>query len=73
MEFTTSEAARTYRTHPNVLLRLILVGRLVARKNTDGRWLISKESLERWDRTRLRRSPRSEANSQETNIVQAEA
>ena len=57
MELTTSEAVRAYRTHPNVLLRLILIGRLIARKNSDGKWLITKESLENWDRKRLRRSP----------------
>jgi hypothetical protein len=54
-ELTTSQAVRTYETHPNVLNRLILMGRLKARKNADGRWLISRESLEHWDRQRVRR------------------
>lgn len=55
MELTTSQAARTFKTHPNVLHRLILIGRLTARKNSDGHWLISRESLERWNATRIRR------------------
>lgn len=57
-EITTSQAARTYETHPNVLNRLILMGRLKARKNADGHWLISAESLERWNRRRVRRTPK---------------
>lgn len=59
-EMTTTQAARTYRTHQNVLNRLILAGRLEAHKNGDGRWLINKESLERWNRQRLRRTPKVE-------------
>lgn len=60
-ELTTSQAVRTYEVHPNVLNRLILLGRLSARKNQDGHWLISKESLERWNSQRVRRSPRPES------------
>jgi hypothetical protein len=37
---------------------LILIGRLVAYKNADGHWLISKESLDNWNRQRVRRSPK---------------
>lgn len=59
-EMTTSEAVRAYDTHPNVLNRLILMGRLKARKNSDGHWLINRESLERWNRQRVRRAPKSE-------------
>lgn len=59
MELTTSQAARAYQTHPNVLNRLILIGRLVARKNADGHWLINRESLERWNTTRIRRGRHS--------------
>lgn len=54
-ELTTSQAVRAYETHPNVLNRLILLGRLKARKNADGHWLITRESLERWN---LRREQR---------------
>jgi hypothetical protein len=54
-EMTTTQAVRAYDAHPNVLIRLILMGRLAARKNGDGRWLISRKSLERWSRTRVRR------------------
>ena len=57
MELTTSQAAREYQTHPNVLNRLILTGRLIAHKNVDGHWLISRESLEHWNATRVRRTP----------------
>lgn len=57
-EMTTSQAVRAYETHPNVLNRLILMGRLKARKNSDGHWLIKKESLERWNRERVRRAPK---------------
>jgi hypothetical protein len=56
-ELTTTQAVRAYKTHPNVLIRLILMGRLDARKNADGRWLISRDSLERWNRQRVRRTP----------------
>ena len=55
-ELTTSQAVRAYNTHPNVLIRLILMGRLKARKNVDGRWLIDRESLEHWNRKRVRRT-----------------
>jgi hypothetical protein len=55
-ELTTSQAVRAYETHPNVLNRLILLGRLKARKNADGHWLITRESLERWNLLRERRS-----------------
>lgn len=58
-ELTTSQAVREYKTHPNVLTRLILLQRLEARKNSDGHWLISKASLERWNRTRVRRKPKN--------------
>ena len=57
MELTTSQAMQTYRVFPNVIHRMILMGRLKARK-VDGRWLISKDSLERWDRQRVRRAPK---------------
>jgi excisionase family DNA binding protein len=57
---TTSEAVRTFRMHPATVLRLILTGRLQAHKNSDGRWLINKDSLERWNRQRVRRTPKPE-------------
>lgn len=59
-ELTTSQAIRAFEIHPNVLSRLLLMGKLKARKNADGHWLISKESLERWNRTRVRRASRLE-------------
>jgi Helix-turn-helix domain len=60
-ELTTTQAVRAYNTHPNVLNRLILMGRLKARKNADGRWLIRRESLERWNRQRTRRAEKPAA------------
>jgi hypothetical protein len=60
MELTTSEAVRAYCVFPNVLHRMILMGRLKAHKNADGRWLIDRESLERWNRQRVRRVPKQE-------------
>jgi hypothetical protein len=60
MELTTSQAMQAYKVFPNVLHRMILMGRLEARKNADGRWLISKQSLDKWDRQRVRRAPKSE-------------
>jgi hypothetical protein len=59
MELTTSQAMQTYKVFPNVLHRMILLGRLEARKDANGHWLISKKSLERWDRQRARRVPRA--------------
>jgi hypothetical protein len=58
MELTTSQAMQQYRVFPNALHRLILMGRLKARKDANGRWLISKESLERWNSKRARRAPK---------------
>jgi hypothetical protein len=60
MELTTSEAVRAYGVFPNVLHRMILMGRINARKNADGRWLINRGSLERWNRQRVRRAPKPE-------------
>jgi hypothetical protein len=60
MEMTTSQASRTYGVFPGVLHRLIVMGRLKAHKDADGRWLISKESLEHWNRQRVRRTPKPE-------------
>jgi hypothetical protein len=56
-EITTSEATRLYRTNPVVLLRLITMGKLQARKHPDGsgRWLINRESLEQWNSRRARK------------------
>jgi len=58
VELTTSQAVQAYGVFPNVLHRMILMGRLEARKDANGHWLISKESLERWNRHRVRRDPK---------------
>jgi hypothetical protein len=42
--------------HPATVLRLILTQRVTAKKNSEGRWLISAESLERWNRERVRKA-----------------
>jgi Helix-turn-helix domain len=60
MEVTASQAAQKYGVFPHVLYRMILMGRIEARKDADGHWLISKESLDRWDRRRVRRAPKPE-------------
>jgi hypothetical protein len=52
---TTSEAVRRFSMHPATVLRLILTQRVTAKKDADGHWLISKESLDRWNRNRVRR------------------
>jgi hypothetical protein len=59
-ELTTSQAVRAFDVHPNILNRLILMGRVVARKNSDGRWLIERKSLESWNLRRVRRAPKHE-------------
>ena len=60
MELTTSQAVQRYRVYPNVTHRMILLGRLKARK-VDGRWLITEKSLQEWDKTRERRPRKAEA------------
>ena len=57
-ELTISEAVRVYEVHPNVLSRMILMGRVKGRKNVNGHWLITKDSLEDWNRRRVRRAPK---------------
>jgi Helix-turn-helix domain len=68
IELTTTQAVRAYHTHPNVLNRLILMGRLKAHKNADGRWLISRESLDRWNRQRVRRADNSRGGATESTV-----
>lgn len=60
MEYTTTQAARTYDANPILLLRLIAMGRLEARRNERGFWLISKSSLDAWSSKRIRRTPRTQ-------------
>ena len=62
---TTLETVRKYGIHPNVLNRMLLMGRIAASKDEDGRWMIDKLSLEKWNRTRIRRKPKSERVSKE--------
>ena len=51
---TTSEAVRQFQMHPATVLRLILTQRVAARKDENGRWLVSRADLERWNRQRGR-------------------
>lgn len=60
MEVTASQASQKYRVFPHVLYRMILMGRLEARKDSNGHWMISQESLERWNCERVRRAPKPE-------------
>ena len=60
MEVTTSEAVRQFQMHPATVLRLILTRRVEAHKDADGKWLILRSDLERWNRQRLRRASKNE-------------
>jgi hypothetical protein len=60
---TVSEAVRTFDVHMNLLHRMILRGRLDARRTERGFWLITRSSLNRWAATRKRRMPRTAENS----------
>jgi len=51
---TTSEAVRQFRMHPATVLRLILTQRVTASKDANGKWLIRRSDLERWNRQRVR-------------------
>ena len=54
-ELSTFEAARVFETNPVTLQRLVAQGRLRARKDKNGRWRISRKSLEAWNKKRLAR------------------
>jgi hypothetical protein len=55
-ELSTYEAARAYGAHPVTLQRLVAVGRLDGRKDKNGRWRISRKSLDLWNSKRLART-----------------
>lgn len=57
---TTSEAVRQFHMHPATVLRLILTQRVAAHKDANGRWLVRRSDLERWNRQRVRRVPKPE-------------
>lgn len=59
-ELTTTQASIAFDVHPNVLGKLLLIGRIKARKNADGHWMIPREALERWNASRVRRAPKQE-------------
>jgi excisionase family DNA binding protein len=61
-EFSTFEAARTYGANPVTLQRLVAQGRLEATKDGNGRWRITRKSLDRWNKNRLARKQKSDAN-----------
>ena len=54
---TTSEAVRQFQMHPATVLRLILTQRVSAHKDANGKWLIRRSDLERWNKQRIRRTP----------------
>lgn len=55
--------------HPATVLRLILTGRVTAQKDTNGHWLIDRDSLERWNLNRQRRAQQSEQKKSTTDGV----
>jgi hypothetical protein len=55
---TTSEAVRQYQMHPATVLRLILTQRVAAHKDANGKWLVRRSDLERWNRQRVHRAPK---------------
>ena len=57
---TTSEAVRQFGMHPATVLRLILTQRVAAHKDANGKWLVRRSDLERWNRQRVRRTPKRE-------------
>lgn len=57
---TTSEAVRQFQMHPATVLRLNLTRRVTAHKDGNGKWLIRRSDLERWNRQRMRRTPKQE-------------
>jgi hypothetical protein len=65
-ELTTSEAVRQFQMHPATVLRLILTQRVAAHKDANGKWLVRRSDLERWNRQRVRREPKP---SQEAAIA----
>jgi hypothetical protein len=56
---TTSEAVRQFQMHPATVLRLILTQRVAAHKDANGKWLVRRSDLERWNNQRVRRTPRA--------------
>ena len=57
---TTSEAVRQFEMHPATVLRLILTQRVTAHKDGNGKWLIQRSDLEKWNRQRVRRARKPE-------------
>ena len=55
---TTSEAVRQFGMHPTTVLRLILTQRVTAHKDVNGKWLVRRSDLERWNRQRVHRAPK---------------
>jgi excisionase family DNA binding protein len=55
---TTSEAVRQFGMHPATVLRLILTNRVVAHKDGNGKWLVRRSDLERWNSQRVGRAPK---------------
>lgn len=66
---TSSEVVREFQMHPATVLRLILTRRVAAEKDINGRWLIRRCDLERWNRQRVHRVPRTPSpSSPETQL-----
>jgi len=54
-EMTTREAIKTYDIGANLLYRWITRGEIATRKDSNGKWLIRKDSVEKRNRVRLAR------------------
>jgi len=57
---TTSEAVRQFQMHPATVLRLILTQRVAAHKDANGKWLVRRSDLERWNSRRVRQAPKTD-------------
>jgi hypothetical protein len=66
---TTSEAVRQFQMHPATVLRLILTQRVTAHKDPNGKWLVRRSDLERWNSRRVRKAAPS---AKQTDPVVAE-
>jgi hypothetical protein len=71
VEIKVSQAIRDYTVYPSVLHRLIAMGKLRARKDGDGRWLIERDSLENWNLLRLRRAAKRGEQPEVAAVVDA--
>ena len=70
-ELTVREVVQGYDVHPSIVNRLLLMRKVNARKDSNGRWLIERKSLESWARNRVRRMPKSTMEPMQDSAVAA--